>query len=63
MFFESYIIKVNIFFKGREITHQELGKAMVDKLQEVLKDIGQVENIPKLEGRNIIVVFAPISQK
>ncbi len=56
-------VKVNIFFKGREITHQELGKAMVDKLQEDLKDIGQVENIPKLEGRNIIVVFAPISQK
>ena len=56
-------VKVNIFFKGREITHQELGRAMVDKLQEDLQDVGQVENIPKLEGRNIIVVFAPSSQK
>lgn len=56
-------VKVNIFFKGREITHQELGVAMVDKLKNDLQDVGQVENIPKLEGRNIIVVFAPSLQK
>lgn len=56
-------VKVNIYFKGREITHQDLGMVMVEKLKEDLIEIGQVENIPKLEGRNITVVFSPISKK
>jgi len=56
-------VKVNIFFKGREITHQDLGMAMVEKLKEDLAELGQPEYMPKLEGRNITVVFAPVSQK
>jgi len=56
-------VKVGIFFKGREITHQDLGMALVEKLKEDLKDSTHIQNEPKLVGRSITVVFAPISGK
>lgn len=56
-------VKINIYFKGREITHSDLGMEMANKLQEDLKEYGEISNTPKLEGRNITVIFSPVKTK
>lgn len=52
-------IKVTIMFRGREITHSELGKKLSERLAEELSDCGVVEKKPKVEGRNMVMVIAP----
>ena len=46
-------------FRGREMAHQQFGTALMDRVKEELQDIAQVENQPKLEGRQMIMVLAP----
>jgi len=52
-------VKATIMFRGREITHPELGRALCDKLIERLADVSLVEKPAKVEGKNMIVIFAP----
>lgn len=51
--------KVTMMFRGREMVHTALGRRLLDRLADVLKEIGQVEQPPKLEGRNMTMVLAP----
>lgn len=51
--------KVTIRFRGREMAHQELGMQMLERLEKDLEEHGLVEARPKLEGRQMIMVFAP----
>ncbi|MEK8024896.1 translation initiation factor IF-3 [Pseudaquabacterium rugosum] len=51
--------KITLRFRGREITHQELGMRMLERIREELADIAVVEHMPKLEGRQMIMVLAP----
>lgn len=51
--------KVNIVFRGREITHSELGRDMLGKVAKGIEDIGVIEQSPKLEGKNMTMVIAP----
>ena len=51
--------KVTIRFRGREMAHQELGMQMLERLEKDLEEYGPVEARPKLEGRQMIMVFAP----
>tara|TARA_E500000178_G_scaffold137439_1_gene137340 strand:- start:732 stop:1229 length:498 start_codon:yes stop_codon:yes gene_type:complete len=51
--------KVTIRFRGREMAHQELGMQMLERLERDLEEYGVVEARPKLEGRQMIMVFAP----
>ena len=51
--------KVTIRFRGREMAHQELGIQMLERLEKDLEEYGTVEARPKLEGRQMIMVFAP----
>ena len=51
--------KVTIRFRGREMAHQELGMQMLERLEKDLEEYGLVEARPKLEGRQMIMVFAP----
>ncbi|MFH2011606.1 MAG: translation initiation factor IF-3 [Pseudomonadota bacterium] len=51
--------KVLIVFKGREIAYREMGVNILNKIAEEVKDIGVVEQQPKLEGRNMAIVIAP----
>ena len=51
--------KVTIRFRGREMAHQELGMQMLERLEKDLEEHGVVEARPKLEGRQMIMVFAP----
>ena len=55
-------VKVTIMFRGREITHPELGKALCDRLAEQVKDIAKVEKEAKVEGRNMIMILNPIKE-
>ncbi len=52
-------VKVTIMFRGREITHPELGKALCIRLAQMVKDISNVEREPKVEGRNMIMILTP----
>ncbi len=52
-------VKVSVIFRGREITHPELGKKLCLKMAEELKEVSVVERPPKIEGRNMIMILAP----
>ena len=56
-------IKVTLRFRGREITHQELGMALLDRVRADLADSIIVEQFPKLEGRQMIMMLAPSRKK
>lgn len=51
--------KVTLRFRGREITHQELGLALLKRVEADLQDIGVVEQFPKMEGRQMVMVIGP----
>ncbi len=55
--------KVTIRFRGREMMHQELGVKLLDRIEDDLKEYGEVEQRPKLEGRQLVMVFAPLKKK
>jgi len=55
--------KVTIRYRGREMAHQGLGKELLDRVAEDLKDYGKVEQYPKFEGRQMIMVLAPFTKK
>ncbi len=48
---EGHRVKVTVFFRGRQITHPELGRAMLDRITEKIADVAVVEQTPRLEGR------------
>lgn len=60
---EGNKVKVTIIFKGREITHTELGMGMLKRVAEELKDVASIEAPPKLEGRNMSMLVAPLQPK
>ncbi len=55
--------KVTLRFRGREITHQELGLALLNRIRDELGDTIVVEQFPKLEGRQMIMMIAPGRKK
>ena len=55
--------KVTIRFRGRELVHQEIGSKLLDRVEADLKEYGGVEQKPKLEGRQLVMVFAPLRKK
>jgi translation initiation factor IF-3 len=55
--------KITLRFRGREITHQELGLALLNRLRDDLADTILVEQFPKLEGRQMIMMIAPARKK
>ncbi|OSM06963.1 translation initiation factor IF-3 [Magnetofaba australis] len=54
-------VKCTMRFRGREMAHQELGLAMLKKLEQELVELGKVEQYPKLLGRQITMVLAPVA--
>ena len=52
-------VKVTIMFRGREITHPELGKELCERFAEELTGVAKVEKPAKVEGRNMIMILAP----
>ena len=55
--------KVTMRFRGREMAHQELGRDLLERVQKDLEEYGTVESFPKLEGRQMVMVIAPVKKK
>jgi translation initiation factor IF-3 len=56
-------VKATVRFRGREITHKELGLQLLDRLEKDLVDNGSPEYRPRLEGMQITVIFTPKKEK
>jgi len=56
-------VKVTIMFRGREMAHPELGLNILEKLSNDLQGEAVIENQPKLEGRNMFMLLAPLKKK
>ncbi len=52
-------VKVTLRFRGREMAHQELGMRVLERIRDEVSEICQVEAMPKLEGRQMVMVLAP----
>jgi translation initiation factor IF-3 len=58
---EGNKVKISILFRGREIAHPEFGKDMLNRFIEGVKDTMVIEQSPRLEGRNMVMILAPKS--
>ncbi|TMW71678.1 translation initiation factor IF-3 [Alteribacter natronophilus] len=56
-------VKAAIRFRGRAITHSELGKVVLERLAKECSDISTIESRPKMEGRSMFLVLAPTNEK
>jgi translation initiation factor IF-3 len=56
---EGHKVKVTIMFRGREMQHPDLGKKILDRVADQVVHLARVEVVPKLDGRNMIMVLAP----
>ena len=55
--------KISLRFRGREMAHQQLGMDMMKRIEADLAELAQVEQFPKMEGRQMIMVLSPRSKK
>jgi len=56
---QGHKVKVTIMFRGREVQHPELGQRILERVAESVGHFGRVEVMPKLDGRNMVMVLAP----
>ncbi len=56
-------VKATIFFRGREITHRELGSRLLERLEKDLNDVGEIEARPRMEGNQMFLIFSPKRSK
>jgi translation initiation factor IF-3 len=56
---EGSKVKITIMFRGREMAHPELGKKILDRIAEQVKDVANIEAAPRVDGRNMVMVLAP----
>ncbi|MEM8958307.1 MAG: translation initiation factor IF-3 [Pseudomonadota bacterium] len=55
-------VKVTLRFRGREMAHQNLGRDLLERVADDTKDIGKVENMPKMEGRQMVMMIGPLAK-
>ncbi len=60
---EGNKVKITIMFRGREVTHPELGRRILDDIAERVEEYAKVEAYPRLDGRNMTMVLGPDSKK
>jgi len=53
-------VKVTLRFRGREMAHQDLGRNLLERVADDVKEIGKVENMPKMEGRQMVMMIGPV---
>jgi translation initiation factor IF-3 len=56
---EGHKVKITIMFRGREVFHPELGKKILDRIADEMDGVGKSESVPRLDGRNMVMVLAP----
>ena len=59
---EGSKVKITIMFRGREMAHPELGKRILDRIADQVRDHAIVEAAPRLDGRNMLMVLAPMKK-
>lgn len=52
-------IKITMMFRGREIAYPEMGRATLERIAKEVGDIGNIEHLPKMEGKNMILILVP----
>ena len=60
---DGHRVKVAIFFRGREMAHQEIGMRQIERIRTDLQDLATVEQMPKMEGRQMVMILAPSKKK
>ena len=55
-------VKITLRFRGREMAHQDLGRNLLERVAEDVKDVGKVENMPKVEGRQMSMMIGPVAK-
>ncbi|MEV8466326.1 translation initiation factor IF-3 [Fluviibacterium sp. DFM31] len=53
-------VKITLRFRGREMAHQNLGRELLHRVAEDVKELGKVENMPKMEGRQMVMMIGPL---
>ncbi len=53
-------VKITLRFRGREMAHQNLGRELLERVAEDTKEFGKVENFPKMEGRQMVMLIGPL---
>ncbi|WP_139377177.1 translation initiation factor IF-3 [Halobacillus hunanensis] len=56
-------VKASVRFRGRAITHKELGQKVLERLADECQDVATIETKPKMEGRNMFMMLAPLAEK
>jgi translation initiation factor IF-3 len=52
-------VKITLRFRGREMAHQHLGMALLERVKDALDEMAKVEQLPRMEGRQMVMVMAP----
>ena len=60
---EGNKVKVSLRFKGREMSHQDVGREVIERFVEACADAGSIDKKPTVEGRNMIVTINPLTNK
>ena len=55
-------VKVRVAFRGREITHSDVGRALLDRIAMEMADVAIVEQRPRLEGRSLLMILSPANK-
>ncbi|EPC18384.1 Translation initiation factor 3 [Lacticaseibacillus paracasei subsp. paracasei Lpp230] len=56
-------VKVSVRFRGRAITHKDLGRKVLEQMADAVKEIAAVETHPKMDGRSMFLILAPRAEK
>lgn len=56
-------VKITIRFRGREMAHKDIGQARMKRVVEEVKDLGEAESFPKMEGRQMFMMLGPVKKK
>lgn len=55
-------VKITMRFRGREMAHQNLGRELLERVADDVVEVGKIENMPKMEGRQMIMMIGPVSK-
>ncbi len=55
-------VKVTLRFRGREMAHQDLGRQLLERIAGDITEIGKVDNMPKMEGRQMVMMISPLAK-
>lgn len=59
---EEAKVKLTIMFRGREVSHPELGRRILERIAEEVEEIAEIEHYPRIDGRNMTMVLAPLRE-